>query len=194
MNRASVHPPAAVFVPGHFLLFWSLAGIGTLVALPCFVVWPIETLQQLRTTEEKQRQQVEQLRQQLDAQSRFAEAMRLDPMVTKRLALRDLGYGVPGHRTVLCQRPPYHTQRPSPAEPETGTPLLPRWIEAIYPRSVAALYRFGPNRTLLMTMSLSLILFALVVYDPRKAAVIQQQSQIIPNQSHGNCSAESYSA
>ncbi|MCG3138417.1 MAG: hypothetical protein HJJLKODD_02281 [Phycisphaerae bacterium] len=160
----------------HVLMFWLLAGMGVAVALPCFLVPPINALGQLAAVERREQMRTAELEQQITQQHKLLEALRSDPLLNARLAQRELGYQMPGEVRVVGQALPVvppAAQNSMPSIPDT----FPQWVRTIYPAELAHVYSNNTSRQLLAIISISLIIFAILTFA-RKAAGVSNESVV----------------
>ncbi len=158
------HQPIA-----HTVLFWALSALGIAAALPCFLVPPIEAYCGLLQVERREQAITQHLQSLIDRQDRLCEAIRTDPLVNTRLAMRELGRRPAGQQVQYLARgglqaPP--ADRAALADLESA-PEAPNWIEQLYPARWAMVYRDARSRQIILVLSVLLIVSALQLYTPR---------------------------
>ena len=164
MSNPSRREPLA-----HMLMFWTLAGMASVVAVPCFLVPPIDAYVKLLAAEQRAQANVQHLEGLIAKQVSLQEALRTDPQVNVRLAQRELAYRPLGEMM-------YIEQSPTPSKPTGltgGAAELqpPGWMMKLYPQHWAKIYRRQGTRYVVLSMSVLLIIFALVGYGERSASV-----------------------
>ncbi len=151
----------------HDLMFWVLATMGVAAAVPCILGPPIETYRALLAIEQHEEFVMRRMEERIIRQVSLKEALRTDPQVNIRLAQRQLAYRPLGRLAYLDGSGLDHAApalaRATPADPVE----LPRWMACFVPRSLAGIYTGERTRQVVLVMSLSLIVFALVTYAPR---------------------------
>ncbi len=166
MSNPSRREPLA-----HTLMFWTLTGMAVAAAVPCFLVPPIDAYMTLLAAEQRAQTNVQHLEALIAKQASLQEALRTDPQVNVRLAQRELAYRPLGEMM-------YIEQSLSPTPPKTtgltgGAAELqpPGWMMKLYPQHWAKIYRRQGTRYVVLSMSILLIIFALVGYGERPASV-----------------------
>ena len=154
----------------HSLMFWVLATMGVAAAVPCILGPPIETYRALLAIEQHEESVTQRMEERITRQISFKEALRTDPQVNVRLAQRQLAYRPLGRLAYLASSS-LDYPAPAAAEVTRADPVeLPRWMACFVPRSLASVYMRERTRQVVLVMSLSLIVFALVTYAPRTRA------------------------
>ncbi len=148
----------------HTLMFWLLAGMGVIAAVPCFVVLPIEAYKKLLEAEQQEQIAVRRLEEHIAHQAVLQEALRSDPQVNVRLAQRELGYRQLGEVAYLPPPAGAIASQPNRAWAQAAEVELPTWMAKLYPQRWSSIYRRRDTRHVVLFMSLALILFALVAY------------------------------
>ncbi len=154
----------------HGLMFWVLATMGVAAAVPCILGPPIETYRALLAIEQHEESVARRMEERITRQVSLKEALRTDPQVNLRLAQRQLAYRPLG-RLASLGNGPLDYPAPAVAGVTHADPVaLPRWMACFVPRSLAGIYMRESTRQVVLFMSLSLIVFALVTYAPRSRA------------------------
>ena len=154
----------------HGLMFWVLATMGVAAAAPCILGPPIETYRALRAVEQHEESVTRRMEERITRQVSLKEALRTDPQVNIRLAQRQLAYRPLG-RLAYLDGSDLDYSIPVAAEVMRADPVeLPRWMACFVPRSLASIYTSERTRQIVLVMSLSLIVFALVTYAPSMRA------------------------
>ncbi len=154
----------------HGLMFWVLATMGVAAAVPCILGPPIETYRALLAIEQHEESVTQRMEDRITRQVSLKEALRTDPQVNLRLAQRQLAYRPLGRLAYLDSSGLDHPA-PVVAGVMRAEPVeLPRWMACFVPRSFASMYTGERTRQVVLAMSLSLIVFALVTYAPRARA------------------------
>ncbi len=165
MRVGQVREPLA-----HGLMFWVLATMGVAAAVPCILGPPIETYRALLAIEQHEESVTRRMEERITRQVSLKDALRTDPQVNLRLAQRQLAYRPLG-RFAYLDTSALDDAAPSAAEVARADPVeLPRWMACFVPRSLASIYMGERTRQVVLVMSLSLIVFALVTYAPRARA------------------------
>ena len=154
----------------HGLMFWVLATMGVAAAVPCILGPPIEAYRGLLAIEQHEESVMRRMEERITRQVSLKEALRTDPQVNVRLAQRQLAYRPLGRLAYLGNS---GLDYPTPvvAGVTRADPVeLPRWMACFVPRSLASIYTGERTRQVVLVMSLSLIVFALVTYAPRTRA------------------------
>ncbi len=154
----------------HSLMFWVLATMGVAAAVPCILGPPIETYRALLAIEQHEESVTRRMEERITRQVSLKDALRTDPQVNVRLAQRQLAYRPPGR---LASLDISGLDYPAPVVAEVrraDSVALPRWMAWFVPRSFAGIYTGERTRQIVLVMSLSLIVFALVTYAPRARA------------------------
>lgn len=166
MSNPSRREPLA-----HTLMFWTLTGMAVVAAVPCFLVPPIDAYMKLLAAEQRAQANVQHLEGLIAKQVSLEEALRTDPQVNVRLAQRELAYRPLGEMMYIEQ---FHTPTPPKPTGLTGGAAElspPGWMMKLYPQHWAKIYRRQGTRYVVLTMSVLLIVFALVGYGERPASV-----------------------
>ena len=154
----------------HRLMFWVLATMGVAAGAPCILGPPIETYRALLAIEQHEESVTRRMEERITRQVSLKEALRTDPQVNFRLAQRQLAYRPLGRLAYLDGSGLAHAA-PVVAGVTRADPVkLPRWMACFVPRSLASIYTGERTRQVVLVMSLSLIVFALVTYAPRARA------------------------
>ncbi len=154
----------------HGLMFWVLATMGVVAVVPCILGPPIEAYRGLLAIEKHEESVTRRLEERITRQVSLKEALRTDPQVNLRLAQRQLAYRPLG-RLAYLDGSSLDYPTPVVAEVTRADPVeLPRWMACFVPRSLASIYTGKSTRQVVLVMSLSLIVFALVTYAPRTRA------------------------
>ncbi len=151
----------------HSLMFWVLATMGIAAAVPCILGPPVESYRALLAIEQHEDSVMRRMEERITRQVRLKEALRTDPQVNLRLAQRQLAYRPLG-RLAYLDGSDLDYPAPAVAEVTPADPVeLPRWMACFVPQSLASIYTGERTRQVVLVMSLSLIVFALVTYAPR---------------------------
>ncbi len=151
----------------HSLMFCVLATMGVAAAVPCILGPPLETYRALLAIEQHEESVTRRMGERITRQVSLKDALRTDPQVNIRLAQRQLAYRPLGRLAYLDSSGP-DDATPVVAEVTRADPVeLPRWMACFVPRSLASIYMGERTRQIVLAMSLSLIVFALVTYAPR---------------------------
>ncbi len=151
----------------HGLMFWVLATMGVVAAVPCILWPPIETYRALLAIEQHEESVTRRMEERIIRQVSLKEALRTDPQVNVRLAQRQLAY-CPLGRLAYLDGSGLDYPAPAVAGVTRAEPVeLPRWMACFVPRRLASIYSGQRTRQVVLVMSLSLIMFALVTYAPR---------------------------
>ncbi len=151
----------------HGLMFWVLATMGVAAAVPCILGPPIETYRALLSIEQHEEFVTHRMEERITRQVSLKEALRTDPQVNFRLAQRQLAYRPLG-RLAYLDGSALDYPAPVVAAATRADPVeLPRWMACFVPRRLASIYTGALARQVVLAMSLSLIVFALVTYAPR---------------------------
>ncbi len=151
-------------------MFWVLATMGVAAAVPCILGAPIETYRALLAIEKHEEAVTRRMEERITRQVSLNEALRTDPQVNIRLAQRQLAYRPLG-RLAYLDSSALDYPTPAVAKVTQADPVeLPRWMACFVPRSFASMYTGERTRQVVLAMSLSLIVFALVTYAPSKRA------------------------
>ena len=166
MSNPSRREPLA-----HTLMFWTLTGMAVAAAVPCFLVPPIDAYMTLLAAEQRAQANVQHLEGLIAKQVSLQDALRTDPQVNVRLAQRELAYRPLGEMMYIEQ-----SRTPTPPKPIAltgGAAELqpPGWMMKLYPQHWAKIYRRQGTRYVVLSMSILLIIFALVGYGERPAPV-----------------------
>lgn len=151
----------------HALMFWLLAGMGVATAVPCFVAQPIDAYRRLLQAERREEKTVQRLEDLAARQAALSEGLRRDPQVNIRLAQRELGYRAPGRFAPVAASRDVQPVRETASLDEAMPVELPAWMAQLYPGRFSSVYRDERARYLVLFLSLTLILFALVTYARR---------------------------
>ena len=158
----------------HGLMFWVLATMGVAAAVPCILGPPIETYRALLTIEQHEESVTRRMEARITHQVSLKEALRTDPQVNVRLAQRQLAYRPLG-RLAYLDSSGLDYPTPVRAGVTRADPVeLPRWMAYFVPGCLASIYTGARTRQIVLAMSLSLIVFALVTYAPRTRAEMSE--------------------
>ncbi len=151
----------------HSLMFWVLATLGVAAAVPCILGPPLETYRALLAIEQHEESVTRRMEERITRQVSLKDALRTDPQVNVRLAQRQLGYRPLGRLAYLDTSGLDYPARSVAEVTRADAVELPRWMACFVPRSLASIYMGERTRQVVLVMSLSLIVFALVTYAPR---------------------------
>ncbi len=161
MRVGKVREPLA-----HGLMFWVLAMMGVAAAVPCILGPPLETYRALLAIEQHEESVTRRMEERITRQVSLKDALRTDPQVNLRLAQRQLAYRPLGRLAYLASSGLDDPTLVVAGVPRADPVELPRWMACFVPRSLAGIYMREPTRQVVLFMSLSLIVFALVTYAP----------------------------
>ncbi len=147
-------------------MFWLLAGMSVVVLAPCLFVPPAEALAVLAEAEVIEAAEVELLEAQVEQQLIRIEKLTSDPLLYRRLALRELGYRPRGRVQLVGYVPP----APCVREATPGDPrdIVPAWVQQFYPHEWAPVYRDPVTRQSLWYLSVAVMFLAVVMYAPKR--------------------------
>ncbi len=165
MRVGKVREPLA-----HGLMFWVLAMMGVGAAVPCILGPPIETYRALLEIEAHEDSVTRRMEERITRQVSLKDALRSDPQVNVRLAQRQLAYRPLGRLAYLDSSGPDDATPVVVGVTRADPVEVPRWMACFVPRSLASIYTGEYTRQVVLVMSLSLIVFALVTYAPRTRA------------------------
>ena len=154
----------------HRLMFWVLATMGVAAAVPCLLARPIETYRALLAIEQHEESVTRRMEERITRQVSLKDALRSDPQVNVRLAQRQLAYRPLGRLAYLDSSGLDHATPVVVGVTRADPVELPRWMACFVPRRLASIYTGEHTRQVVLVMSLSLIVFALVTYAPRTRA------------------------
>jgi hypothetical protein len=147
-------------------MFWLLSSLAVTAAAPCLLVPPIEALQQLTAAEGMMQSRIATLEEAVRHQEAMKEALRTDPQLTRRLAMRDLRYGDPGEIRFVSTRHAVHSDRS--ARSAAPPPRIPDWVARLHPGRWAVAYRHSLSRHAVLLLALAVLTFAVCTYGPRR--------------------------
>jgi len=176
---------------GHILMFWTLLAMGFATLAPCVLLPVWNDLQRWLQAEQTLTTTVAALQADLARGRRIMDALRTDPAVNERLAMRELGYERPDVEIVDLDPPGMRIESirprsqgpvplaapgrgacgpaqadpipPQPAPPFAG---LAAWLERWLPDwPWSALFCQSRTRYVMLAMSLGLIAGAFILYS-----------------------------
>jgi len=154
-------------------VFWLLTGMGLAAFAPCVILPEWRAYQDLRVAEQAEGHRLAALQREVEHQRRMLDAMRGDPAVIARLAQRDLHFRRPNEQTVKVDVPraePAAAEAfvPEPVEPPT---VIARALARLPSLDYDRIFCEDESRPIIMALSLSLMIVALVLFGRRAGTV-----------------------
>lgn len=151
-------------------MFWVLVFLASGTFAPCVLVPAWQELRALTVLESVESQGIEQLRADVRHRRRHLDALREDPMVVARVALRDLAYSRPNESTVFLPAgaaPPRRHRRRVVVTAESPA-VLRRVLSWLPYGDRSDVFADPARRMTLIGLSGALLVAAFVLYPPRR--------------------------
>lgn len=147
------------------VVFWLLVGLAVPTLAASLIVPEWRNLVALDVARQWEAHRVEQLNEQITAGQRALDAIRADPAVVARLAMRELNYRREGHDTIALGLPvsapqdqaAFAAQPMSPPEPVSS-------LASRVPASVVGVFADGDLQPILIGLSASVLACAFVLF------------------------------
>lgn len=155
---------------GSGLVFWLLTLLALAVFTPCVLLPEWRDVEALWIAEQAQQHRLDVLQRRVDRERRVLEVIGSDPAAIARLAQRELSFQRPGETAmpVSVAGPP--PRSPQPFVPESafgGPPILARALATLPDYNYDAIFRNDETRPVILTLSITLIGVAFVLFGRR---------------------------
>jgi hypothetical protein len=158
---------------GSRLMFWILFALAVAAFAPCVLLPEWRDYQAARVAEEVGIRENARLRVEFDQQQRTLDAVRNDPAVIERLAIRELAYGKPGE-VAMPVAASIEAEEPAAVPDPIAAPSPPAPIERVLAWVPFAaddnIFCDPSTRRLIMGLCGALLVSAFILFPPRRAA------------------------
>lgn len=170
-RAAPLEPPV-----GHAMMFWVLLLLGFATFAPCVLLPAWVRYEEMYQQEQVMTARVDALKKEKVRQERTIGALRTDPAVNERVAVRELRYKRPGERMENVTIEAGHDESLDIIEPihvnvvihEPQPPALAAWLNRFLPElPLREVFCASPSREVSLSMSIGMMVLAFWLYSPR---------------------------